>query len=60
MDRKRQSNQSGQPLWPQLENELHSCVLNQRELGLLILTVKIRCKARILARVSSLWENYNS
>lgn len=50
MDRKRRAARTGQPAWPVLENELHSWILNQREMGLSVSTVKIRCKARILAR----------
>lgn len=50
MDRKRRANRGGQPSWPILENKLHSWILSQRELGLSVSTVKIRCKARIWAR----------
>ena len=45
MDRKHCSNQGGQSLQFELENQLHSWIFNQKEIGLSISTLQIKHKA---------------
>lgn len=52
--KKQRSRRYGTPTWPALEDDLHHWILQEREKGLAVSTIKIRLKAKAMAREMNL------